>query len=50
MVNVHVEVDAIAEVIGGGKGAEAAGEGVEAVEGEDFDEESEIRVRISNWG
>lgn len=44
MVNVDVEVDAIGEVVGGGEGAEAAREGVEAVVGEDLDDECEIRV------
>lgn len=52
MVNVDMEMDAIGEVVGGGEGAEAAGERVEAVEGEDFDDEGEIggigafRVRV----
>lgn len=43
MVDVDVEMDGVGEVVGGGQGAEAAGEGVEAVEGEDFDDESEVR-------
>ncbi len=42
MVNVDMEMDAIGEVVGGGERAEAAGERVEAVEGEDFDNEGEI--------
>lgn len=33
VVDVNVEMDAIGEVVGGGEGAEAAGEGIEAVEG-----------------
>lgn len=52
MVNVEVEVDAVAEVIGGGEGAEAAGESVEAVKGEEFDDEGEIGgngIRVLNW-
>lgn len=44
MVNVEMEVDTIAEVIGGGEGAETPGERGEAVKGEDFNDESEI------WG
>lgn len=43
VVDVDVEVDGVGEVVGGGEGAEAAGEGVEAVEGEDLDEEGEVR-------
>lgn len=62
MVNVDVEVDAVGEVVGGGEGAEAAREGVEAVVGEDLDDEceigvvgilgvkDEIRVRVWVWG
>lgn len=62
MVNVDVEVDAVGEVVGGGEGAEAAREGVEAVVGEDLDDEceigavgslgvkNEIRVRVWVWG
>lgn len=57
VVDVDVEVDSVGEVVRGGEGAEAAGEGVEAVEGEDFDNESEsgcsaggakseVRVRV----
>lgn len=45
VIDVDVEVNALGvaseAVIGGGEGEEAAGEGVEAVKGEDFDEESE---------
>lgn len=45
MIDVDVEVNALGvacdAVIGGGEGEEAAGEGVGAVKGEDFDEESE---------
>lgn len=37
MVNVDVEVDGVAEVISGGEGAEAAGEGIEAIESKEFD-------------
>lgn len=48
MVDVDVEVNAARgageAVIGGGEGEETAGEGVGAVKGEDFDEESE------RWG
>lgn len=49
MVNVDMEVDGIGEVVGGGEGAEAAGERIEAVECEDLDDEGEIgglRVRV----
>ncbi|GMN70097.1 hypothetical protein TIFTF001_039141 [Ficus carica] len=52
VVDVDVEMDAIGEVVGGGEGAEAAGEGIEAVEGEDLDDEGEVaaegetRVRV----
>lgn len=50
MVNVDVEVDTVAEVIGGSERAEAPGEGVQAVEGEDLDDEGEFGVRVSDWG
>ena len=43
MVNIDVEVDGVAAVVGGGKRAEAAGKGGEAVEGENFENEREIR-------
>ena len=43
MVNVDVEVDSVAAVVGGGEGTEAAGKGGEAVEGEDLENEREIR-------
>ena len=43
MVNEEVEVDPIREIVGCGEGAEAAGEGVEAVVGEDLDDEGEGR-------
>lgn len=46
MVDVHVEVDLVGEVIGGGERAEAAGEGIEAVEGEDLDDEGEVGVGV----
>lgn len=49
MVNVEMEVDAVGEVVGGGEGAEAAGERGEAVEGEELDEESE-RNRVGKSG
>lgn len=54
MVNVDVEVNAVAEVISGGEGSEAAGDGVEAVICEEFDDESEIvgggnGGRVWNW-
>lgn len=42
MVDVDVEMDAVGKVVSGGEGAEAAGERVQAVEGEDFDNESKI--------
>lgn len=42
MVDVDVEMHAVGEVVCGGEGAEAAGERVQAVEGEDFDNESEV--------
>lgn len=49
MVNVDMEVDGVGEVVGGGEGAEAAGERIEAVECEDLDDEGEIgglRIRV----
>lgn len=42
MINVNMEVNAIAEVICGGEGTEAARNGVKAVKGENFDKEREI--------
>lgn len=42
MVDVDVEMDAFGEVVSGGEGAEAAGERVQTVVGEDFDNESEV--------
>lgn len=41
MVNVDMEMDGVAAVIGVGERSEATGDGLEAVESEDFDEESE---------
>lgn len=49
MIDVDVEVDGVGEVVGGGEGAEAAGDGVEAVEGEDLDEEGETGGRRSGF-
>jgi hypothetical protein len=37
MINVDMEVDAIAEVICGSQGTETTGNGVKAVKGENFD-------------
>lgn len=51
MVNVDVEVDEVGEIVCRSERAEAAGEGVKAVVGEDFDDKSEIwcfRVRVLN--
>lgn len=42
MINVDMEMDAVGEVVGGGEGAEAARERIQAVEGKDFDNEGEI--------
>lgn len=42
MVDVDVEVDDVAAVIGGGERVEAAGDGEEAVEAQDFDCEGEF--------
>lgn len=56
VVDEDVEVGAVAEVVGGGEGAEAAAEGGEAVESEELDGEGETRVRVSrvlrveSWG
>lgn len=52
MVNVDVEIYPVAEVIGFGKGPEAAGKRGDAVKGKDFDCESEIvgiRVGLRVW-
>lgn len=46
MVDVDVQVDPVGEVVGGGEGTEAAGEGVMAVEGEDFKNECEIEIGV----
>lgn len=40
MVDVHMEVDTITEVIGIGEGSEAARERIDAVVGKNFDDES----------
>ena len=45
MVHEDVEVHAVGEVIGRSERPEAAPEGVEAVVGEDFDNEPEIAAR-----
>ncbi|MCI94198.1 hypothetical protein A2U01_0115496 [Trifolium medium] len=37
MINIDMKMDTIAEVIGSSKGTEAAGNGIEAIKGEDFD-------------
>ena len=50
LIDAYVEVDAVAKVDGGGHVSEAAGERVEAVEGEEFDDEGEIggnRVKVA---
>lgn len=46
MVDVDVEMDGVGKVVRGGEGAEAAGERVEAIEGEDFDYESESGATV----
>lgn len=50
VVDVDMEVDPVGEVVGGGEGAEAAGERVEAVEGEDLHDEGEVWARGSPEG
>ncbi|PON74113.1 hypothetical protein PanWU01x14_053230 [Parasponia andersonii] len=45
VVDIDMEVDPIGEVVGGSEGAEAAGERVEAIVGEDLDDEGEVRGR-----
>lgn len=44
VVDEDVEVDGVVVVVCGGEGVEAAGEGGDAVVGEDFDDESEAFV------
>ena len=43
MVDEDVEIDSVSAIVCGGEGSEASGEGGEAVVGEDFDREGEIR-------
>lgn len=38
MINVDVEMDAVGKIVGGGEGAEAARERIQAVKGEHFDD------------
>lgn len=50
MVNEDVEIDTVVVVMGNGERAEAAGERGEAVEGEEFDRESEgWWGRVEGW-
>ena len=46
MVNVDVEVDGVVTVVSGGKVAEATREGGEVVEGEELENEREIKKRL----
>lgn len=46
VIDEDVEVDAIAGVVCGGEGAQAAAEGGDAVVGEDLDDEGEAGIRV----
>lgn len=46
MVNVDMKIDSVVAIVSVGERPEAARDGLEAVEGEEFDGKSEIRGRI----
>ena len=46
MVNIDVEVDDVATIVSYGKGAEATRGGGKAIEGEELDNEREIKKRL----
>ena len=46
MVNIDVKVDGVAVVVSGDKGVEATREGGEAIEGEELENEREIKKRL----